>query len=384
MPGSLTIGRIRGIPIRLHFTFLLILPLIAWWFSRAFVQFRDAVEVTGIPAGAIPGAPLLWGIGIALALFASVLVHELAHSLYALRRGGQVRDITLFMIGGVSSITEAPARPRHEAVMALVGPLASLGLGVGFLGLHVLLAGTELYSVRFLSFYLGAINVALGIFNLLPAFPMDGGRILRAALVPRIGMARATRAAATLGKVLAGVFVVVAFLTLNFLLMLIGFFVYLGAEAEARTVIAKTTLDGLRVSDLQRPAPAPISSWTAAAEAAARMVEDRRLALLVMDGDALLGIVALEDLERVPPDRRGARIGEIMREAPQVAPAASAWEAFRLMSERRLPTVPVVDDGRVVGVLDQDDITRVLRLGELERSRRASPVGGRQRERTAW
>jgi Zn-dependent protease/CBS domain-containing protein len=359
MPGSVSIGRIGGVPIRLHFTFLLILPFLAYAFSRAFVLFRESAAVAGIPPELVRGPPLAWGAALAVALFASVLVHELAHSFYAIRKGGEVRDITLLMIGGISNITEAPHGHRHEGMMAFVGPLASLALGVAFWGAHLLLgaAGATLVSLRFALVYLGAMNLALGVFNLVPAFPMDGGRILRAALASRIGLVRATRIAATIGKALALLFFGAGLFGGNFILALVAIFVWFGAEAEARQVRARSVLEGLRVADLVRPAPLPLAASATVAEAAARMRGEGRVALVAMDGAHLLGIVALEDLERTPPRGRGeAVLAELVRSVPQVALGASAWEAFRLVVERRLPLLPVVEDGRVVGVLERDGL----------------------------
>jgi len=168
---------------------------------------------------------------VAIALFACVLVHELAHSLYALRKGGRVRDITLLMVGGVSQMSEPPKEVKHEAIMALAGPLVSFALGAEFHLLR-LLADHASFNLRFALFYLGILNLALGAFNLLPAFPMDGGRILRAVLATRMGLVQATRTAAKVGKVFAVVFGVLGVLTINMLLVLIAFFMFIGAEGE--------------------------------------------------------------------------------------------------------------------------------------------------------
>ncbi|RKG56998.1 site-2 protease family protein, partial [Corallococcus exercitus] len=136
-----------------------------------------------------------WGLAVAVGLFVSVLLHEMAHTFYALRHGGEVHGITLMIVGGVSELAQVPKRPRDEALMALVGPLTSLGLaallGAVTWGVH----GLGLFQVQFALFTLAMLNAVLGVFNLLPAFPMDGGRIVRAALTPRLGMVRATKVA---------------------------------------------------------------------------------------------------------------------------------------------------------------------------------------------
>jgi Zn-dependent protease len=299
------IGSIRGIPIRIHFTFLLILPLLAFAFSRAF---REAARVAEVPANEL-GSPLLWGLGLALALFLSVLLHELAHSLYALRKGGQVRDITLMMVGGVSQISEMPREPRHEAIMAFAGPLTSIVLGVVLFGVHALIADTPSFQLRFATFYLGGLNLFLGFFNLLPAFPMDGGRILRALLSGRLGIVKATRISAGLGKVFAVLFGIWGLATMNVLLMLIGVFVYMGAEGEKRAVMVKSLIGRMRVRDL---------------------MASRELA-----------------------------------DAPAISPDDDAATALRIMNETDASHLAVIDaDGTRLGSLDREDIIRGLKQGE--------------------
>jgi len=127
MGSAIRLGRIAGIPVQIHFSFLLALPLLAYLFAQQFVA---AAQLVGIPQGRIGGDRYLWGLAVALALFASVLLHELAHSLYARRTGTRVSAITLLMIGGVSQIEDSPRRPRDEAIMALLGPLTSLAIPV--------------------------------------------------------------------------------------------------------------------------------------------------------------------------------------------------------------------------------------------------------------
>jgi Zn-dependent protease/CBS domain-containing protein len=381
MQGSFLIGRVRGIELRLHFTFLLVLPIIAISFARVFEGFRASATMTGVAPELIRGSPFLWGTMVALALFASVLLHELAHALFALRKGAKVRDITLLMIGGVASISEPLRDPKQEAVMALVGPLTSFALAVVFFLGHLLLGPTELYSLRFALFYLAALNLTLGLFNLLPAFPMDGGRILRGVLATRMGMVHATQVAATLGKVFAFVFVLASFLTLNFFLMMIAFFVYIGAEAEAGQVLAQSVLGEVRVTDLLQPAPAPMDASATVEDAAARMLRDRQLALLVRRGDEIVGVVTLDDVEKVPPDqRRNILVSGVTRPAPPIPPTANVWDALRLMSEQRLPLVPVLDGLQLVGVLSYDDVVRSLRLYQLQRRPSTAPLFQRERQ----
>jgi Zn-dependent protease/CBS domain-containing protein len=370
---GLRIATIRGIPIRVHVTFLLALPLVAWGFARAFVA---AATIADIPPGRLGGAPWAWGLLVAIVLFLSVLVHELAHSLYAQRRGGRVRGITLLLIGGVSQVAELPKRPRHEAVMALVGPLASLGIGVALLGITALIRGSGAsFGIRFGLFYAAVLNLFLGLFNLLPAFPMDGGRILRALLVPRRGLVGATRVAATVGKVFAILFAVWGVMSLNLILLLIAFFVFVGAEGEARAVLVDAVLGRVLVGDLMSARVQPIAAEATVAELADRMVRERRLAYPVVTADGRpLGVATLEALKGVAPERRGELVvAQIAQPAPTVSPRDDVARALRLMSEADAPQLAVVDEGQLVGLIGRDEIGRALALSELQLSRPLAP-----------
>ncbi|WP_239470252.1 site-2 protease family protein [Archangium violaceum] len=372
------IATLRGIPIRVHFTFLLVLPFLAWLFGQAF---RNAADAADVPPERLMGSPLLWGLGLAVALFLSVLVHELAHSLYALRKGGQVSDITLMMIGGVSRITRMPDGPRQEALMAFAGPATSLGLGFLFLAVYALLAGAHSFNLRFAFFYLGYLNVFLGLFNLLPAFPMDGGRMLRALLSNRLGRVRATRLAGFVGKAFALLFGLLGLLSGNFLLLFIAFFVFMGAEGESREVLMQSLLNRVRVGELMTPRTASVEADTTLEEVATRMQTERRRALPVVELGAVVGLVTLAVVRQVPPQRRAqVRVREVALPVPALTPESTAWEALREMGQRRLPQLPVVRDGTLVGTLTQDDVMRGLELRELEDSQPRGPwdVGPRE------
>lgn len=360
--GSVRVASVAGIPIRIHVTFLIVLPFIALGVAR---QLAAVARAANVPAGQLRGSPYLWGLGIALALFLSILVHELAHALYAIRTGGRVRDITLIMIGGVSQVSELPKTGRHEAIMALVGPVTSLVLGGLFYLLYRSVSGTSQLDLRFALFQLSYLNVALGLFNLLPAFPMDGGRILRGALAQRWGELRATHVAATAGKVFAVLFAIVGFVSANLLLMVIAFFVYVGAEAENRGVLVKALLGHIHVRDLISPHPETVDSLTSIYELGERMLHERRLAFAVVQGSDVVGVVTLEDASRVPlDDRSRVRVADICRRVAPLDAGDDAAKALRSLSEAGV--VPVVEHGALLGVLSQSDVLRALQLRELE------------------
>lgn len=354
---------IRGIPIRIHYTFLLVLPFLAYAFGQDLV---GAARLAGVPAEGLSGTPWSWGLLLALALFASVLVHELAHSLYAVSHGGKVRSITLLMIGGVSEVTEMPHRPAQEALMALVGPLISLTIGAACLALLRATTGLGSHDVRFALFYLGQLNLVLGVFNLLPAFPMDGGRILRALLVRSRGQTRATQLAAAVGKVFAVIFALAGLFAGNFFLVIVAFFVYVGAEGEQHAVLTRALLGELRVGELSTPQPpavAPSDSLYAVGE---RMLRERRLSFPVVDSGRLLGTVSLETVERVPLDeRKTITAGAAMQAAVTITPGERVADVLQLFAEPRTTELWVVDEQRLVGTVSRPDVARALRLQEL-------------------
>jgi len=222
---GLTILRVRGIPIRLHLSLLVFLPYVAYAATR---QFGAIARSFGVTPDEVHLPPLLWGFLLAVGLFVAVLIHELAHSLVALRSGARVQSITLMMLGGVSLI-EGELPPAKEAWMAFAGPLASFVLaGASYLVYSFAPLPTEVL-VALLAF--AFTNAVLGVFNLLPAFPMDGGRVLRGLLATRLGRERATVVASRIGQGMAVLFAVYGLWTWNLILVLIAWFVWSGAAA---------------------------------------------------------------------------------------------------------------------------------------------------------
>ncbi|MDQ3262610.1 MAG: site-2 protease family protein [Myxococcota bacterium] len=371
---GLKIGTVRGIPIRIHFTFLLVLPLLAFSFSRSF---KVAAEAAGIPVDQLTGNPMLWGLGIALALFASVLLHELAHSLYALSKGGRVEGITLLMIGGVSQLSQPPKEARDEGVMALVGPLLSLGLGGGLFLLGGVLPG-GVPNLKLLLIYLGMLNLVLGLFNLLPAFPMDGGRILRALLTRRLGRVGATVLAARVGKGFALLFGLWGLLSGNLMLLLIAVFVFIGAEGESQSVTTQEAFARLQVEELMNPQVATVPSQLPLEEAADRMLATRTLTVAVTDASGVRGVLTLELLRAVPVDQRATlTAAEVAAKVPVVGPQTQAIEVARLLSQVKVPLVLVEEAGALVGVVTREDLSRGLKLQELRAVTRPVSNGDR-------
>ena len=249
MDGSFRIGRLFGIPILIHFTFLLIIPLFAWIIASQIMDitkmiqfYRVPIDTSLITAGAMP---YVLGIIVSLGLFGGVLVHELAHSLIAKKNGIKINSITLLIFGGVASMEDQLPDPMVELPMALVGPLTSLLVGLFFSGLVYIvpltITDTAVAGVFVFIFgYLAILNFFLFGFNLLPAFPMDGGRVLRAWLAKRMPLHRATRIAADIGKGFAVLFGLIGIISLSPILLLIAFFIWIGASQETMSVKSRT------------------------------------------------------------------------------------------------------------------------------------------------
>ncbi|MGA9523594.1 MAG: site-2 protease family protein [Myxococcaceae bacterium] len=376
--ASLQIVKIRGIPIRIHVSFLLILPLFALLFGQAF---GAAAQAADIPSDRLIGAPWLWGLGLAIALFTSVLIHELAHALYAIRTGGTVRDITLLMIGGVSRIEQPPKRSRDEAWMALVGPLSSLLIGGVSLVAAVLLKDARSYNLYFAFFYLGQLNLFLGVFNLLPAFPMDGGRIVRAVLIKRLGKAQATRVAGNIGKGFAVLFAVFGAFTFNVILLFIALFVYMGAAAETQQVLLEESLKGLRVRDVMTRGSDRVNAAAPVSLILDDMREHRLLALPVVDETGrVLGMTTLDAIRRLSARQRSeAHARDAMSSVQPLDVDEEATEAFKSLVTSRLPSLPVVEGDHLVGTVSQADLLKTIELRQpIDRRRRS--LRGRQVE----
>lgn len=219
MAASYQIARVYGIPIRVHITLVILLPLIALDFARA----------TGTHS-------LLWGLVAAVGLFGSVALHELGHSLVALKKGFRAREILLLPIGGIAQMEQMPTNPRDEFQVAVAGPAVSMLLALAGWFAGGFLTAAKMTRPGLILSLLGYVNLMLAIFNLLPSFPMDGGRIFRAWLTPRLGRLLATSLAVKIGRFLAIAFGIYGVLTLNIFLVLIAIFIYQAAGAEYRMV----------------------------------------------------------------------------------------------------------------------------------------------------
>ena len=221
-------------------------------------------------------------------------------------------------------------------------------------------------GAAFALFQIGYLNGFLAGFNLLPAFPMDGGRVLRGLLARRVGAVRATQIAASVGKAFALLFAVGGLAAGNPLLLAVALFVFAGAESESRDVVVRTLLGAVTVGDLMSRVTSAVGPDASAFEAGERMLREQRLGFPVVDGAALVGLVTLEAIEAVPlADRASTPVRAVARAPAVLAPGDHVSDALRLLERERLHEAPVVQDGALVGTLSRFDVARGLKLQEL-------------------
>lgn len=377
MNGSFRIGRIFGIPVLIHFTFLLIIPLFTFIIASQIVTTADLVaEIYTIPidmslitAGYMP---YVLGTVISFGLFAGVLVHELAHSLVARQSGIRINSITLLIFGGVASMEEGVPDPVVELPMALIGPVTSLFVGLVCSGL-VYLTGSVARDPGvgglfvFIFGYLGVLNIILFAFNLLPAFPMDGGRVLRAWLAKRMPLHRATRIAADIGKGFAIVFGLIGIVFLNPLLLIIAFFIYTGASQETVAVKYSVLLQDVKVGSIMSAPVMTVAPTLPVTRVIEMMYATKHLGFPVVDHDMLVGMVTVADVQKMSPiDRDAMQVRDVMsRNVVVVSPDTPVTDVLRIMSAKDIGRVPVADTGKLVGIVTRTDILKVVELKEM-------------------
>jgi Zn-dependent protease/predicted transcriptional regulator len=336
-------------------------------------------------------ASTTWLVAIAAGVFffASLLAHELAHSLMSRRFGVEVKRITLFLFGGMAEMEDEPREPRAEFLVAIVGPVTSLALGVLFTVTGTSMAGPDfaelldqdreaalasLTPLATLLFWLGPVNIVLGIFNMVPGFPLDGGRVLRAMVWWLTGdLQRATRLATEAGRmfgwfmIILGVMQAIAGLVLQGLwLALIGWFLSNTASASYRSLVLRDLLQGLKARDLMRSRFGTVSAQMRVEDFVENhLMQSPQLLWPVLEEEQLIGLVTLEEVRKVPAgDRDVTTLGQVMRTdlgALTLAPETDARRTFELLATGGI-ALAVVEGGRVVGLLSGADAAKWLVL----------------------
>ncbi|SFK70484.1 Zn-dependent protease (includes SpoIVFB) [Halogranum rubrum] len=367
---SYTVGRIWDIPIRVNISLLLFLPILAWLigsgqqialYTGLINRFAPVpLDVAVLRAGVVP-----WVIGVtaALGLFVGVLLHELGHSWVARRYDLETVSITLWVFGGLARFDAIPRAWNREFWIAIAGPVTSVLVGLCCAAL-VRVVPSRFPVVVFVFGWLAVVNVTLAVFNLLPAFPMDGGRILRALLARSRPYGVATRIAARIGVTFALVFAVVGVLAFNPVLILVALFVYGAATAETRLSLLDDLLEGSTVADVMDTSVETLSVDDTVSTFVDLMMRRHRTAFPVVDEGAVVGLVTLDDLRAQPrTDEWTTLVGDVMGPPPmRVDAAADAFDTLAELGEQNADYALVEADGRIVGTVSQESFLAAVEI----------------------
>jgi len=352
MKWSWKIGTLAGIDVFMHATFLLIIG----WVGLSYWQQTRTLAGT------------LEGILFILILFGCVVLHEFGHALTARRYGIKTRDITLYPIGGVARLERMPDKPVQEFWVALAGPAVNVVIAALLFGWLIIsgalapLAGLNMTSGPFIE-RLMLVNVSLVLFNLIPAFPMDGGRVLRSLLAMRMEYTRATQIAASIGQGLALLFGFVGLL-INPFLLFIAFFVWIGAAQEASMVQMKTALGGIPVGRAMLTEFQVLSPHDLLGHAVKLILSGSQTDFPVVEGDAVIGVLTRRDiLAALSRQGQDVPVASVMRREFQIVDANEMLEpAFARLQTCDCHTIPVTSRGQLVGLLTTDNIGEFLMI----------------------
>lgn len=365
-----TVAKIWDIPIRINTSLLVFLPLLVWLIGSGqqielYAGVIEGFTQVGFDLGRLRAGPTPWVIGVvtAVGLFVSVTLHELGHSWVALRYDVEIDSITLWILGGMASFETLPKEWTREFWIAIAGPITSVLVAVVCYA-GIVVAPPSLQVSRFVVGWLAITNVTLAAFNLLPAFPMDGGRILRAVLARSRPYGTATRIAARVGVIFSFLFAIVGILTFRIILLLVALFIYGAATTESRTVLLGELLQGITVGDIMTREPATVAAGTTINEFGGQMLDGRQTVYPVTDEEgATVGVITFNDFQQVRPQDRGAtRVETIMREVPRLEPTADAFDTLALLNRSGTSNALIQENGRLVGVLSDSDYTHATTI----------------------
>jgi Zn-dependent protease/CBS domain-containing protein len=352
MRWSWKIGRIAGIDVYIHATF---------WLLILFIVFAYWMQGHSV-------ATALGGVAFVVAIFGCIVLHEMGHALAARRYGIRTRDITLLPIGGLARLERMPEDPGHEFWVAIAGIMVNLmiagaiwliltGLGLPASSRFVWVGGHFLNRLM-------TVNLWLAAFNLIPAFPMDGGRVLRALLATRLEYTQATQLAARVGQVIAFFFGLVGLFTGDFFLLFIALFVWMGAEQEAAMLQIKTSLGSIPVRRVMLTEFHTLSPDDPLGRAVDLILAGWQHDFPVMFGDRVLGLLTRDDLMKTLAQRGSeGRVRDAMRREFQVADSHDMLErALAILRDSGSRALPVLHDGRLVGMLTMDNVGEFLMI----------------------
>jgi Zn-dependent protease/CBS domain-containing protein len=354
MKYSLSLGRIAGIKVFVHWTFLI---LIVW---TVYGDIKAGLEVID----------MVWSVVFVLAIFFCVTLHEYGHALAARRYGIQTRDITLLPIGGLARLESMPEKPKEELVVAFAGPAVNMLIVIVLIPLIFLSGGMgaieSLKNVGQSNFLimLAAVNLSLAIFNLIPAFPMDGGRIFRALLAFKFDRAKATRIAATVGQILAVGFMIGGFYGDPFLIF-IGLFIFFGAQSESRYAQAQSILKKATLRQILIKQPPMMSGTLSIREAAQQLLTTQNKDFLVIADNNPVGTIGREQIIRAIAEvGENATVSEAMDKELLLLDAnvsiELAWQEFQVKNKQ---LALVTENNQLIGVVDIDNIAEFLMIG---------------------
>ncbi|MGH3086378.1 MAG: site-2 protease family protein [Rubrobacteraceae bacterium] len=371
MGNSFKIGRAFGIDVKVHWTFFLLL---------VFFGFLSYQQTESLVAALVTGV-------LILALFLCVLLHEYGHSLVAQRLGIEINDITLLPIGGLARMKSMPEKPWDEVKIAIAGPLVNVVLAPIFFVIALLLGGGLVDAGGLISgvdsagqffAYLALINVVLAVFNLIPAFPMDGGRVLRGLLATRMGPVRATDISSAVGQAAAIGFFFVGLLTGNILLSLVSVFIFFGASGEAQLVRQRETMRGLNVRDVMgtKRRTETVTPWHTFGQVLDAVIHGYQDDFPVVDDEGkLVGLITRSELMAAAhsPDRI-MNVRDLMKtDFPTISPDADLFtEGNKILQESGLRAIPVVENGELAGMLTIEDVGQANLLNDIRKQQNSA------------
>ena len=354
---SFKIASIRGVALQIHFSLLFLLIYVV---ALASARLPMVITESGINPDLVSGSPVVWGIAFALGVFLSVTLHEYGHVFTAQSLGVRVQSVTLMMIGGVTRMDRLPDTRYAEMKVSLVGPAVSFLLAAVF---FILESSATSANVALFSYWMARLNLTLGIFNLLPAFPLDGGRALRSAIAARYGSIRATEIAVRIGRGLAWALGALGFLTFNILMMLIAFFIHSAASSELIYSVTQRLLARRKVSEIVRRTPTvEENQWLSTI--ASEFTDNHYQGLPVMSGSKFYGVIKWSTVRSISPGNWShVRVRDVTEPVNPVEINQSLDDILVELSTSQI--LPVSDQGEIIGIIQQRDLVELLEFSKL-------------------